>query len=243
MSQQLTVRSNASLYSPPPAPRRPFSTSSQNKSPFFPEKVNYDIRKVFLVRNGSVYLYKSDFDPHRPHEYLAFNSLGFSKLSPRRIMARLMQDWNKFFPFGAKGSDGTNQVFPNQELRLGGPRLTIKHYTANLPFMGTIQFPLPSIGMGNFVRVTEVTAHTVTVVTEENHTFTGQVENGIFADLSGEVWMYQRGTGFDTASQRLLNYATAGGLWRWAAENVRGIIAEPTRPDSSNDPVEPPGKP
>ena len=179
---------------------------------------NLSVRKDYglgVSRDTNTDINTSHFDQSVPHDYLILNSLGRSPLTPTQVVRRMKEDWDKVFLGGATGQQGGgNRVYVGQVFRLPGPS-RIEGSWADLQVR---------VRWGNYVEVVGITATTVTVETKRDHLLTGQVENGVFRDSTGELWLYNKGTGYDWERQRIINYALAPVLFRGMALKVIELI-------------------
>ncbi|AYQ33976.1 hypothetical protein DTQ70_18250 [Runella sp. SP2] len=141
------------------------------------------------------------------HNYLSFNSLGKSQFTPKQVINAIKTDPNDAFPYFR--ADGEC----SQKIKKGNV------FSLNVALEGYRVIENP-------VQVTVVNKYSFTFSTLPGHTLQGSATHGICKDSSGELWLFQVGTGVlgEAELKQKLNYTIAKKMWSQMAENVKGMI-------------------
>jgi hypothetical protein len=140
------------------------------------------------------------------HHYWVFSSLGRNTaMSPAQIMFVIQQHLNFIFPLSPTDDNGQ----PVWALTL--------NQTVHL-----------AAGGDNEVEVTEMTPYTFKFTAKPNHWLQGSAVHGVFRDKSGEVWLFQEGTGVPAEGRikRNINAWIAWELWPQMGQRVKQNVIE-----------------
>jgi hypothetical protein len=162
------------------------------------ERFSYEGNRDTIFENGS---------NGSGHHYWVFSSLGRSTaMSPAQITAAIKQNLAFIFPLLPTDDEGQ----PIRSLKL--------NETIHL---GTV------VG-DNEVEVTEMTPFTFKFTAKSNHSLQGSAVHGVFRDKSGELWLFQEGTGVPTERgwRKGVNAWIAWELWPQMGERVKHYVIE-----------------